>query len=381
MARRRRGMYPTSGPVKPPKAAKAKPVKINTRELESAYRKLLSGSTTARVQALYEALNWWDATIPVLLTKASLDSSGISTYERANKARALGVGSGSGDEERETALRHCIKLYEKLWATAHNLPTITTYLERYEEEKAKLAAQEAALRARYDETLSALQTAFAPIGMKFQVQKSPIARQFDGLQTIILSEDLCKVLMHKAKSEGLLSVLFSEAVTALKAASVERNDDGSSYMNVQRLSSSIPVLLSGILQYCDTVPRSKVFKSAPSADAVEATVSSTYTSKVRQPRVPREPRAPRPQRDPNAPRVKRSFGGGPMVGGMYRPGSSIAIMFQRLEDMKPHELNDVAAGLNIASPMERLKWIIRHGKETGKWRISVNGSTVQMHTS
>lgn len=377
--RRRRGMYPTSGPVKPPKMAKVKPVKIQVRDLEAAYKKLLSGSTTARVQALYEALNWWDSNIAIFLSKASLDSSGISTYEKANKARAIGVGSGSGDEERETALRHCIKLYEKLWAAEYKLPTVATYLERYEAEKQKLQAQESALRARYEETLQSLQSAFAPIGMNFQVQKSAISRQFDGLQTIILSEDLCKVLMHKAKSEGMLSVLFSEAVTALKAASVERNDDGSSYMNVQRLANSIPVLLSGILKYCDTVPRGKVFKCAP--DEVEAKVSQTsYT--VRQPRQPREPHAttPRPQRDPNAPRPKRSFGSGPMVGGMYRPGSSIAIMFQRLEDGAPHQLHDVAAGLNIASPMERLKWIIRHGRETGRWSVTVNGSTVQMTT-
>lgn len=380
MRRRRRGMYPTSGPVKPPKVAKVKPVKIVTRDLEAAYKKLLSGSTTARVQALYEALNWWDLNIPVFLTRASLDSSGISTYEKANKARALGVGSGSGDEERETALRHCIKLYEKLWAAANKLPTIAVYLERLEAERAKLEAQEAVLRARHEETLGALQSAFSPIGMKFQVQKSAIARQFDGINTIILSEDLCKVLMSKARSEGMLSVLFSEAITALKAASVERNDDGSSYMNVQKLAGCIPSVLSGILQYCDGVPRGKVFKAAPDVDAVEATVTS-YTP--RQARQPREPKVytPRPQRDPNAPKVKRTFGHGPMVGGMYRPGSSIAIMFQRLEDFKPHELADVASGLNIASPMERLKWIIRHGKETGKWRISVNGSTVQMHTT
>lgn len=377
MRRRRRSPYSTHGPVKPPKVAKPKPIKLNLKALSDAYKKFVVGSITARIQALYEALNWWDAAIPVFLGKKALDSSGLTTFERANKARAIGIGTASGEEERETALRTCIKQYEKLWADEHQLPKLSDYVAQFDADRAKLEAQAQALRARYEETLGALKGAFAPLGLEFSVQKSPVARQFDGLKTIILSDDLCRVLISKSKTEGLISVLFSEAVTALKASSLERNEDGSSFLNVRKLAASIPVALSGILQYCGNVPRNKVFKCAP--DELEATVEAAPVSSTSYTRAQRTytPRAPK---DPNAapkPTRPMSTSGG-MVGGLYRPNSSIATIFQRLEDQKPHTLAELGAGLSASSPLERIKWIVKHGKMYGKWTCTVTGQTVQL---
>lgn len=370
MARRRKPVHPVSGAPKPPKPAKVKLPKPDMKALVAIYKKLIAGSVTARVQALYEAITWWDSNIKVFLAKKPMDSSNISTYEKANKARTLGIGSGSGDEEKETALRHTIKLYEKIWAADNKIPAISPYLTKLDEQKAKLEAQEKALQAKHAEVLSTLQTAFSPLGVNFAVQKSEIARQFDGLKTILVSQDLCKGLADKAKAEGILSMIFSEVTTVLKAASIERDEDGDSVYNVQRLVSSIPAVLTSILQFCETVPKGKVFKAAP--DTLEATATASQKSpKVRVPRTPKDPNAPKPQRT-------ASLAAAGKVGGRYKAGSSIATIYERLADQQVHTVSELAAGLALGNPMDRLKWIKVHGDENGRWKLDITGEKVKM---
>lgn len=371
MAFRRRafGRSRVTGTPRVPKGPKVKPpAKPKSKELTGAYKKLISGSRQARIQALYEAINWWDVAVKYFLSKKPMDANALSTYEKANKARVLGLDTGATEGEKEMALSRCLKLYEKIWAASNGVPEIDPYLQTLNQEQAKLEAKELALQARYTDTLDALNKSFEPLGMSFGVQKSDIARQLDG-KRILLSQDLCKVLSNKGRSEGLLSVLFSEAVTAVKAAAVETDAEGRATLNIQKILSDIPVMFQSILTFCDSVPRSKVFRAAP--ETLEATVGASVASS--KPRQPRDPNKPHTSQGP-----RRS---GLRVGGRYLPGSAMAILYEQLQDQLAHPLSEILKGLAVGNPADRLKWLTRHGDETGKWKVTVSGNTVQMKMS
>ena len=363
---RRRFRSRTSGAVKPPKPPKAtKQPKPEFKALLGAYKKYSSGSITIRLQALYEVVGWWDGAVPYYLSKKPVNAAQLKTYETANKARALGF-QGTTPGEQETGLLTAIRLYEKIWATDHKVPAFGPYADKYRANQAKHEARERVLQNRFADVLQALNSAFTPLGLDFTVQKSDVARQFDGNHTILLNEELCKVLAERSKKEGLLSVLFSETVVVLKATSIEADDQGRHTLNVQKILSNVPNALSGILKYCDSVPRSKVFKAAP--ETVEAVVGEVTAKKQRAVK----------QRDPNAPKRTIQRGATEKVGGRYVPGSAMAVLYERLCNQTPQALSDALAGIPVANPLDRLNWLRKHGEATGQWKVSISGNVVQM---
>jgi hypothetical protein len=361
--RHRFGRNRTQGKTPPPPVAiVSKPVKPKVKELVAAYKRLLNGNVQARVQALYDAINWWDAAIMKFLSQKPMEASQLVTYEKGNKARALGM-QGITEDERESGLLMALRQYEKIWAAAYQVPVVEDYFKRYQAVAIKLAAAEAALQVKYNELLVALNVAFLPTGIQFAVQKSDVARQFDGVKTILLSQALAKVLITKQRAEGLLSVLFSEASTVIKAASIERDDQGRATINVQKTLTVVPQLLGSILQFCDGIPRAKVFRAAPVT--LEASVNGAVAAKPS-----------RPVADPN--RVRTSHASGARVGGVFQAGSAMAELYTRLVNQKPWSITDATAGLNVSSPLGRLHAMVKIGAANHKWTVTISGNTVRM---
>ena len=363
---RRRFGGRTHGAVPKPRVPKAPKVKApKPNKLSEAYKSYLAATVDARVQALYEAINWWDAAIDYALSKSSMPADKISTYERANKARALGMGAGATADERETALVQCIRQYEKIWPESIlKRPSIDVYLAKLKEQLGDLQAKESSLKQRFQELLDMLNGVFSKFGISYTVQKSKEAREFDGLGHITLSTELAKVLVQKMRGEGVLSVLFSEATVLLQAASVDQDASGGHFINVVKTFETLPLVLQSILAHCETVPRSKVFKAAPTS--LEATVADTVAKPQRAPRVV----------DPNKPKVTRAKGN--RVGGRYAPGCAMAMLYERLASGKPMPTSELFKGIAANNPAERLKWLVRHGADSGKWTITWAGNTVQM---
>lgn len=361
--RHRFGASRTSGSV--PKVRKVRQPKVKApkwKDLKAAYLRYVAGDEDVRVQALYEAINWWDAAILYFLSKKPMDSTQLSTYEKANKARALGL-QGTTVGEKEAGMVMALKMYEKLWGEAGKSPTIATYVEKLDAVKAELTAKANALQERFTTVIDTLSSAFTPLGIKFAVQNTDVQRQYDGNGTITLSRTLAKALIARMRTNGVLSVLFSEAPMVLNVLSIETDPDGRLVQNMTRLRTQLPTLLESILQYCQAVPRGRLFRSAP--DTLEAKPEEIAAKK---------PRQPRPQRQPGAGKQAT----GPMVGGRYRAGSAMAMLYERLCDQKPRSLADVLAGIPAGNPLDRLKWLEKHGKETGKWTVTIDKSTASM---
>lgn len=352
---------------KPPKVRTVKQTlpRPKPAKLIESYRKLQTAQTTVRVAALEEALAWWDVAVPYYLTKGPLSAAQQKRFTVANKARALGVGA-STDEERETAYKQTIQQLELIWGSA---PKLAKHWSKFQAKKAVLEKREQQLTQRFQPILDGLNTAFQPLGLTFIVHKHDKPRQFDGRNKIMLNSDLAKSLVNKQKAEGLLPVLFSEAHTALYAASIELTPEGTPITKLDKLAKLVPVMLESILKYCNAVPRNKVFRGYDEAAGLTADPATGKPTPVRQ---PRQPRTPGTSPGPRGPRT------GERIGGRYTPGSAMAVLFERLQDQKTHKLSEVLAGIPSGNPMDRFKWIVKHGQETGDWNVVANGQDVTM---
>lgn len=265
--------------VKMPKVKKPRS-KVN--DLKAIYRRYVSADISARIAALAEATIWYDSAIPSLIAKKPLNTEEQTLYSKANKAREYGRRGGT-EEEQDTGYAKCLRMYEKLFSPRiDGLPEVDTYIEQYKKLKPKLDMKHAELVARYAAAMDALNASFKPLGIEFAIHKADpdSPRQFDGNNKILISTELGKALSEKAKTEGLIAVVFSEAVTALKAAALEKDDQGEYAYNFPKLIDLIPKMLQAVMDYCYTVPRVKLFKQATPG----ATTPVSVTPK--QPKVP-----------------------------------------------------------------------------------------------
>lgn len=334
--------------------------------LVKLFKNTLTGSVASRTAVFFEIVGWWDNAINYYLSKSPLTPAEVKKYEIANKVRNTALGQGVTDAERINALERVIQLYEAIWGS-QKVPSIKPYLEKFEATKTVLEEKEQKLTQKFSNVLDALNAAFKPLGIEVAVHKSEVPRQLDGIGKILLSQSLIKVLSDKARKEGLLPVIFSEAPTVLKAISIERDDQGNSALNLQKYFQQVPVMLQNVLQFCGTVARSTVFKASP--ESLEATVHSTVATA---PSTPKAPRQPRPAGAP------RTFGGGPLVGGKYKQGSAMAILYAALEDQAEHPQAEIFKSLAVSDPMGRVKALKIHGDQFGKWKVTINGGKIQM---
>lgn len=365
-----RGNRRFNGPSTPHAPKTAKPAKValpKGKELAIPYSRFVSAEVQERVAALAEAIQWWDAAMLVYLAEAPLSPEDIKSFDKATKARQLAI-HGTTDDERETGFLRTVEIYEKIWADKYNLPRIKDSRATLAATIDQLKAEEVEFAKRFEDITNVLNTAFSSFGVSFVVSRGATCdREFDGFQTISLSANLCKALAEKRRKEGTLSLLLSEAYTVLKASGFEHAPDGTAGLNYQKAFKNVPNMFAAVMAACASTG-GKVLKHAP------ATVQAAgVPGKVKAIRTPSG--APRAASTGPRPKLQR---GGQKVGGKYVAGSAMAILYERLEDQASHPVSEILAGLSVGNPMDRLKWLVKHGEETKRWTVVIAGNTVQM---
>jgi hypothetical protein len=375
MKRRRRSKTPG---VPPPPVVKLKSPSYG--DLKIIYRKLVTANQSTRVAALFEAFDWWDAAIKYFMHKTKITPEQIKKFGVANKMRNLAIG-GSNDNEKESAALQTLVLLEKIWAK-EMVPGVKHYYKKYEENKDHLELKEAAATARFQTVLEALNESFKSLNLTFELVKktnSGNIREYDGVNKILLSFTLAKVLNEKIKHEGLLPVLFSEAFTVIKSSGIEAITDPDApgqikhVPNLQMMLKSVPVVLEGILQYISNANPKKIFRAY--SGTLEATANATIPAA--QPGV-KIPKTKITHTHTKTHKHHTPRGGGNLVGGRYQAGSAMALLYQRLADQKVHALGDLFQGLAVNNPRDRLKYLIKHGTRSGNWSIVLQGNTAKM---
>ena len=59
----------------------------------------------------------------------------------------------------------------------------------------------------------------------------------------------------------------------------------------------------------------------------------------------------------------------------------MAVAYEVLADQQVHPLADVLAKISATgagNPMDRLSWVMKHGKRSSQWFITIQGNTVSM---
>jgi hypothetical protein len=356
-----------------PNQAPTGPVRPSFPDLRTIYKKYVDASITARIQAMFEALTWWDNAMLYFLSKGPLDSTASKKFQLATKTRSTGVGTGVTDHERELALTRTLTFYETIWSDP-SLPTLAAAAKEYEDNKADLEAKEAAFAAKYEEITAMLNDAFSGFNISFEIRDTGTDRAFDGIDKIIISKGLAKALHQKRKSEGVIPVLFSEFNTVVKSASFERDQEGQSTFSYKLYVKNVPKALDSIMAYLSTAERRQVFKAA----SVTVQASSNPDPAQHTQRAPRAPGAPRPHGS-STKRPIQSFTSNPQrIGGRYLKGSNMAILYERLSDGQEHALTDLFTGLDCSDPSNRLTWLARHGNDANTWRVVITKTTAKM---
>lgn len=373
--RRRRSMSKKAG-VPPPPTPKV-PVPRQS-ELKEIFKKLITANISNRIAALGEALDWWDNAQKNFLTNSKLEPQQIKLMSLALKSRNLAIGAGT-EPEKEQALLTALKLVEKIWVKKLVI-THVEYYKKYEENKVTLEAKEKAYAERFQAITEAIDSAFKDLGLTYQVVKNTTQggiREFDGEGKVLLTLNLAKELREKYKTEGLLPVLFSEAQYAMQCAGVDKINDPDNpgqtkhVLSYKKMVEAFPKVLEGILTYMANLPKNKIFKGYNgSLQATAPTVAQTTTTKVHTPKV----------KSSSGSGQTRAHGSrkGTKVGGRYAPGSAMAELYTRLSDQKPHSISDLTKGLSVNNPMDRLRYLMKHGKRSGNWQITISGNTIQM---
>jgi hypothetical protein len=343
---------------------KAKAPRYKVNDLKAIYKRYITGDVSARVAVLAEAVIWYDGVIPHLIAKKPMDDSEKSLYSKANKAREYGRRGGT-EEEQDSGYATCLRTYEKIFGSRiDGLPKADTYIDQYKKLKPKLDAKTTELALRYATVLDALNNSFKPLGIEFAVHKADPEhpRQFDGTNKILISTELGKALTEKARSEGLIATVFSEAVTALKAAALEKDaTTGEFAYNFPKLIELVPLMLQAVLDYCYKVPRAKLFKQA-TPGATTPVTPKTHT--------------------PRQPGVRPPHVGGRRTADLpFMPGSSVGKAFEMaMKGTTWNELDTYLTSINcapgrvhrhiLAGEFRGFHWDVTNDASTGRVKIT-----------
>jgi hypothetical protein len=335
-------------------AAKLKAPK--TAELKKALEGLLAASPTNRVKALTAAVQWYDAALPYFIQNVRLDPSKQKLYDLATKTRSQANGTNLVHEQ-EVALKSTVQLLEKVWKDAvPNLPSSVDAYAEYQKRRAALEAQEAANKAKYQAVVNLLNLAFGGANLKVSVIESQQPRAIDfgdaGEVKIVLGDQHVAELSKVLQRQGPLDVIFSEVSYAARAMGVTSTNNGPA-LDPKAVVAKLPTLFAGMH-------------------------TALKGAKAAKPAVTRTAAAQQPGAAATTPTRSAPASSGPLVGGLYKPGTNNAIAFQFLSDQKYHTWQEIAQGTGAKYPKDGPYYIGKDGAKNGKWTVRKDKHGVQL---
>lgn len=324
-------------------------IQPNLSELNLHLAEIVTTNDAARISALRAAVQWYETSAPFYRMRFS--PSQEKALQRALLCAVQGRGGATLGEE-EQGLRMAMLQFEKaLQPSIPNLPKVQTYYDKLDADRARLEAQAAALRARFDDLLQPMERCFQGVGVGFEVRKVTQNRSLGDRGNIIYSEEYAQQLISRMRTEGQLAVILSEAPVVLKAACMVRDSLGNVTVDATKMSSRTSELFG---------------KLANLASIVGARINPSGVSGSTSPTPNPAPPTPKPK-----PTVVHTHAG------TYRPGSNCAILLERL---RAHcaggalaWVDDLLAGMNSKAPRSILNDVATDGRASGKWEVRIIG--------
>jgi hypothetical protein len=301
-----------------PRVAKAvKPAKPKTRELRTMLKGIVSALPAYRINAMAQAMQWYDAAQPYVLykLKGKIDVKLAKALDIAAKCRNQGIGTTS-EGEKETSFKMALTYYEKFYAILRP-PTVNSFYETYEKRKVKLDSKHERIQDRFENILDLLTKACKPTAHDGQslilvAGEIDTARKNDAmLRQLIYSKEKLQELKRDVRVRGLLPVILEEIPNFATSAGLE-NHEGKFMLNPAKKMQAYEVLMKNFVEFCQT----------PEAPKRLVKIVGPNGHQLADPKAPRAPRVPR------APGTGRAL----KIDGLYAEGSSRAVLYQTMLD-------------------------------------------------
>lgn len=350
-----------------PKGTKAqkppKPQRPSTKDLRGILKGLLTVSLNMRLASLSYALQWYDGALPYCMGKkyitVSTNPKQLSKEQQALniavKARKHGIGC-TLDEEKETAFLTAVRNYEK---ACYRLkpPHVDKYYDLFKNQKVQLESKQKKMESKFGSVISVLQNAIGN-RLKLIVADAQKPVQYDpSLTSLSYNREAAKALAVKFRQEGILAVLVDQLELLTRYAALEPDGQGGwLYRPEKQVDVMGEVLRSFITFALSPASPKRLVRKAPAPVAQGA-----------------------PQTASTGGAPKHTFGGakGPKIGGVYVPGTCGAIFYERLQDGKEWDLNQLFAGVAHAHPIGPLKKMAKDGPAHG-WTVVITGNKARL---
>lgn len=331
--------------------------KPSIKELREIYNGFVSISIASRIDALAKALLWYDNAITYSIAKKLVTQDKLLKLNKATKTRDLGISS-THPEEKETCFKKSLEFYQQI-CDGLNPPDVNEYFKRFKDERAKLEAEEARVKDKYQPVLDILSEMFA--ASKFKVSIDPRAdknRMFDGIDRIVYSKAAIKEVFDSLRFEGLLPAMTKEMPLFARAMAIEPDGAGSFVYKADKHAKAQQLLLTEFITFArkdDT--RFKLLRygamHVPAATNAATGNVATNSSTVQKTAKPKT----------------KSTG----TIGNYDPASPIGQVFEKMKTGKVISHADLYKGIQHTAPRTLLAWISIHGKRSGKWVVNKIG--------
>lgn len=311
-------------------AKQIRPPRPRTRALRAAYKGIASPLAAHRIEAMAKAMTWFDTAKDYIVfqKKGVVSAELASKLDKAVKARTNGIGT-THEGKRETSFKMACRFYEKFCDSVKRLPSVDKAYEQFELRRERLEKRQQHTTDRFSRVVSTMQAAFEPAnvaGRPFSIVVSAHMekdRSADPmLQQYMLSRNRVLQLQAILRAQGLLPMLFAELEHLAKACGIEKSTAGHFARNIESELSLTHKMLAALQRYLVTPAAPKKVIRSGTPQPVAAVASGNPAPK----------------------RPGRAFGKkGPVekVGGGWIRGSSIAVLYEAMQDGQWHPYADL----------------------------------------
>lgn len=313
---------------------------------------LITLDIQTRVNTLDGMLRIYQAHFPFVRMNLAVDSE--AKLAKANKAGILAAG-GSTLDERETAYYTAIRIYETVYGKIPGwravFGNLDARLEELAEKRNELMAakrwaeeEQKKLEERFYGLLSLLSETFADFGVKFKVSSTQAKpRTFDAAKNIVFGLSY----LESIQSADPLKVAFDEAHTVARVLSVTRDAAGNAVVDTVSVNSLMPQILTVL--YNLTQKRGIVCKLRVEREEVVKSVKARAWSHV--------------------PTVGQG-------GGLFRPGSYLAMIYDRLIDFPGITFSDLFSGIPAKDPERMFQVVAERGLVANRFTLTRKGERI-----
>lgn len=370
--------------------------KPTAADLYPHYKAFVHPETSNRINALWEAVDWWTKRMEWHLRHATFTPDQAKCYQRATAMRNQAMGTKIVGEQ-ETALYQAVRQYEKVdgnVATEETpeeerkgkITSISFFLAKLKDTNDDMLAAIQKKSSPYKDTITTLNTYFAPLKVTYRVTEQTEEVKIHSAEEISVSFGYADKLRDLFVSGSIASLVLNQVNRVLMVRAI---DNGK--LDLPRLVKDIPHVLTFLGKALDGA-KLRGWQEAGSEEAEAAPAVPEPTAAAAPPTPPPPPPPPpsggytyssrrsrfsrRGKANPAASSTTTSTPGtakSSPVPTSFRKGTAMALLYEFMEE---HDGQTVAMadlihsmGDTVNAPGGRILAMAKIGRQNGLWSL------------